>query len=322
MLGETLASFAAMEGQSSVRAELIVVDNNSSDETPDLARRFAARQAGTRYILEREPGLSNARNTGIREASARIIAFADDDVFFEPGWTDALFAAFREFPQAGCAGGKTTPLFEAGSPSWLHETLLYMYGSTNFGDEPCWMEFPAHPFGVNMAFRREVFDRIGGFDPRLGRIGDSLLSGEETDVFRRAHRAGLRTRYVPGAVLRHRIPASRTDLRWVLERSYWQGISDVVVQQLHEPASRWALLDMARRDAVWLLRELTGGQLNPRRVLWHLNDRPLHARCWAQIRQGRLRQALKEALLRPTRPLQEVGETFDLTMGPEERSRP
>jgi len=308
ILGETLASYAALAAASAVRAELVVVDNNSSDATAGIARDFVAAHGDARYIFEATPGLSHARNTGIREARGEIIAFADDDVFFEAGWLDALMRAFAAWPEAGCVGGKTLPHFEAGTPPWLHETLLYMYGSTNSGDAEAWMDYPKHPFGVNMAFRREVFQRIGWFDPRLGRIGDSLLSGEESDIFRRVHVAGFRTRYIPDAVLRHRIPATRTDPDWVLLRSYWQGISDVVFRQLHEPLGRLGLLRQALADAGWMLRHHSGGYPNPRAMLWHHKALPLHARAWSEIRRGRIRQALKEALLRSTRPYRPQGQ--------------
>lgn len=303
-MAETLASFDALVASSQVRAELLLVDNNSSDATAYIAREFSERRNDTRYILEARPGLSHARNTGIRAARGEIIAFADDDVFFEAGWLDTLMQAFAAWPEAGCIGGKTLPYFEAGQPSWLHETLVYMYGSTSSGDHEIWMDYPKHPFGVNMAFRREVFQRIGWFDPRLGRIGDSLLSGEESDIFRRVHEAGFRTRYIPEAVLRHRIPASRTDPDWVMQRSYWQGISDVVFRQLLEPLGRIGLLRLALADARWLLRHHTGGYFSPRAILWHHTGLPLHARSWSEIRLGRIHQALKEALLRSTRPYQ------------------
>ena len=307
ILGDTLESFAALAVASTVRTELLIVDNNSSDATARIAQDFVAGRTDARYIFEATPGLSHARNTGIREARGEIIAFADDDVFFEPGWLDALMQAFAAWPEAGCVGGKTLPYFETGEPPWLHETLLYMYGSTSTGDVGTWMDYPKHPFGVNMAFRREVFQRIGWFDPRLGRIGDSLLSGEESDIFRRVHDVGFRTRYLPEAILRHRIPATRTDPDWVLQRSYWQGISDVVFRQLHEPLGRFGLLRLALADALWMLRHHTGGHLNPRNILWHHMGLPLHARCWSEVRRGRIRQSFKEALLRSTQPYQATG---------------
>ncbi|MDP2829309.1 MAG: glycosyltransferase family A protein [Sulfuricellaceae bacterium] len=302
ILGETLASYATLAAATAVRAELLIVDNHSSDATARIAREFVAGRSDARYLFEATPGLSHARNTGIKEARGEIIAFADDDVFFEPGWLDALMRVFTDFPEAGCVGGRTQPYFETGTPPWLHQTLLYMFGATNSGDVEAWMNYPKHPFGVNMAFRREVFQRIGWFDPRLGRIGDSLLSGEESDIFRRVHEAGIRTRYTPDAFLRHRIPASRTDPDWVLKRSYWQGISDVVFRQLHEPLGRLDLLRQALADAGWMLKHHTGGHLSPRAILWNHTGLPLHARSWSEIRRGRIRQALKEALSRSTKP--------------------
>jgi GT2 family glycosyltransferase len=162
------------------------------------------------------------------------------------------------------------------------------------------MEYPKHPFGVNMAFRRRVFERIGVFDPRLGRVGGTLLSGEETDLFRRVHLAGFRTLYVPSAVLHHRIAPSRATPDWVLERSYWQGVTEVVLRQLYDPMSRFALLRLALRDLRWLVRHHAGGHLQPRAIYWHHRGLPLHARAWSKLRRGRIRQALKEVFTRST----------------------
>lgn len=305
ILGDTLASLtpAVQQAQADgISAELIIIDNHSSDVTAEIARKYCATHPWARYVFEPEIGLSYARNRGIREAQGSILAFTDDDVLFKPGWLRALASAFQAYPQAYCVGGKTIPLFEGGTPPWLHDHLLYMYGVIDCGDEICWFDYPKHPYGVNMAFRRKVFDQVGLFDPRLGRIGKSLLSGEEADLFRRVYAAGYKILYTPFAVLQHRIPAARTEKSWVLKRSYWQGVSEVVYRQIDSPLSRVALLGQALREALELLKKLKGPSWHPKTIFWHLHGLPLHVRAWYIARTGFILQSLREAIrLRPLR---------------------
>ncbi|BCX89348.1 glucosyl-dolichyl phosphate glucuronosyltransferase [Methylomarinovum tepidoasis] len=305
ILGDTLASLVPAVGEAEangVAVELILIDNHSSDSTGEIGKCFAADHAWARYVFEPETGLSYARNRGIQEARGDILAFADDDVFFDSSWLKALAEAFCTHPDAGCVGGKTIPLFESGEPLWLHEHLLYMYGVTNSGDAICWFEPPKHPYGVNMAFRRHLFERVGLFDPRLGRIGKSLLSGEEADFFKRVYAAGYKVLYTPFAVLWHRIPAARTEKSWVLRRSYWQGISDVVHQQIDSPLSRGSLVSQAARETYDLFHRVKGPSWNPRKIFWHIRELPFYARSWHMAKLGFILQSLREAIrLRPIR---------------------
>lgn len=250
-LKDTLESFLKIELPTDVPVELLVVDNNSSDETPLIARTFADRHSNVvRVVREPRSGLSYARNTGIKAAKGDIIAFADDDVYFDSKWVIELASVFGQDPEAYCMGGKSIPLFEDSKPEWLSPSLLPLYSCANSGDEVKIMQYPEYPFGVNMAFRRKVFDIIGTFDTSLGRIGSSLLSGEEADLFYRISRAGLKTVYTPHAIVHHRIPRARTEKKYVLRRNYWQGISNVVFRQLYNPAPKRELA----RAAIWEVR--------------------------------------------------------------------
>ncbi|WP_059753485.1 glycosyltransferase family 2 protein [Thiobacillus denitrificans] len=297
MLGETLESYAEMASSCTSTAELIIVDNNSTDNTEIVARSFLTQQKNMgRYLYEPTAGLSHARNLGITEARGEIVAFVDDDVFFEPGWTDAIVRAFREQKDTGCVGGHTTSFFETGIPSWMHPSFTYMYGSTDSGENPHWMAYPEHPFGVNMAFRRTALMEEGGFDTRLGRIRDNLLSSEESLLFWRFYRAGRGCWFAPDARLRHRIPADRTTVEWVLKRSYWQGISDIVFQQIVEPKRPIALIGDAILTANKLVRALTGGKLKPHHVYWHYRAQMFHTRVFMAFLRGRIRQLLREAI--------------------------
>jgi GT2 family glycosyltransferase len=242
------------------------------------------------------PGLSLARNLGLREAKSEIVAFADDDVYFEPGWLDAIVAAFRDHPDADCIGGHTTPHFETAPPDWMESAQKRMYGSTEFGDQSRWMVHPEMPFGVNMAFRRNALVEIGGFDPRLGRIGENLLSCEEILLFQQMNDLGRRCWYCAEARLLHRIPADRTTPEWLIRRMYWQGVSESVLEQVRSPkgpAKLWgeALLWAGR----WIVRSITR-LASPRHLLGRDRNRDLHARARQARFRGRLRQSVNEAL--------------------------
>jgi GT2 family glycosyltransferase len=237
--------------------------------------------------------LSNARNSGARAAKYDVIAFVDDDVFVRTGWLNAIGGAFAAFPQIACVGGNTIPVFESGRPSWVDDGLLPFFGATCLGEARREMRYPEHPFGVNMAIRRAVLDAIGGFNPGLGRTRSGLRSNEESDLFRRASAAGFRTLYEPAAVIEHRVPAGRAQQRWVLSRSYWQGVSDVLMHCVDVGSySRRQLLREGFGELLGLLRETHGGHVSPRRILWHLHGLPFEAKVHRAYRAGKARQLI------------------------------
>jgi glycosyltransferase involved in cell wall biosynthesis len=300
ILEDTLESFLQVARPEGVSVELLIVDNNSSDDTPRIAKAFADRHSGlVRVIREPATGLSHARNAGIAAARGDIIAFADDDVYFDREWVIALLSAFSQDAAAQCVGGQSVPLFEGGQPDWISSALLPVYGSTNSGDEMKIMQFPEHPFGLNMAFRRAVFDVVGTFNTRLGRSGSSLLSNEESELFHRVSRAGLKVIYTPRAVVRHRIPRARAEKRYLLRRNYWQGVSDVILRESHGRSPRRELVRNAAREirkTTWYLRFLL------RRVLVRRGgeDKPSFME-WLGLtyRLGTIRQILRE-IVSPT----------------------
>jgi GT2 family glycosyltransferase len=228
--------------------------------------------------------------------------FVDDDVYFEPGWASAMLDAFAQHPDADAVGGRIVPLFEAGRPKWLVDSLLPVYGQTNCGSTMRWLVYPEQPFGGNMAFRREVFEKVGLFDPRLGRDGKRLLSNEEIDFFFRFHQQGLRVLYEPNALLHHRIPADRTKPEWVCSRYYWQGVSDIVFRQITSPRSRWRLAFEGIGEWLREANTIRGGHISPRRIHWHIKGLSVEQRANRSERLGTCHQKLREALrLVPTK---------------------
>lgn len=208
--------------------EIIIVDNASSDNTPDAAAEF-----GVRYVHEETIGLSQARNRGIAESKGDFIAFVDDDAWPEAHWLHALDQAFCD-PKVGGAGGKILPVWKylPRWPDWLDERLRNCFTVLDLG-EAKYLCYPTYPYGTNIAFRKTLLNDVGGFNHQLGRIGNRLLSGEETELCLRIEKAGYFIRYTPNAVVHHCVHEDRMNKRWLIERFHWQGITTAIVHKKH-----------------------------------------------------------------------------------------
>lgn len=255
--------------------ECVVVNNNSTDQTSAQFADFASRHPGLnlRMVDEARQGLSHARNCGITASRGEIIAIIDDDERINPGFLAAYIDLFDRHPEAMSAGGRVIATYEeCPRPRWMSRfTEEPIANPMDYGDKVC--EFPAGriPAGGNMAFRREVFNRFGFFNPELGRVGDRLIGGEESDLFERLTRAGAKCYYVPEAVMWHLIPARKLTREYLQNLSYNIGVSQrrraelggrVLGLYLRE-AMKWGatllialfwLITLRSAKALWLLR--------------------------------------------------------------------
>jgi glycosyltransferase involved in cell wall biosynthesis len=224
-LVETLDSLAKL--QSSDPWEVIVVDNNSSDDTRDVVERARAHfPARLTYAFEREQGRSAALNHGFGLAGGDIIVTTDDDVRVPVDWLTRIGNAFA-IQEREYIGGRVLPIWGAPRPRWLPDhggSQWAVIALLDFGPEPIRIGTRV-PLGVNMAFRRRALDAVGGFNPRIGRKAGTLLGQEVREWCLRAHEAGLRGDYIPDVTLRHVIPADRLNKRYFRRWFYWRGIS-------------------------------------------------------------------------------------------------
>jgi glycosyltransferase involved in cell wall biosynthesis len=214
LLKGTLEALASQEVPDSLKWEIVVVDNNSRDTTAQVVTAFSKTTATpVRYVFEPRQGLSHARNRGVKEARGSIIAFTDDDVLPAPDWITQVAAAIDRWNAHG-VGGRILPRWETLPPRWLTDNrhLLNRIAVMDF-EASRLLELPleARPqvWGANMAFRREVFQRIGEFDPRRGIVGKKLARGEDTDLIDRALERGLKIAYDPALTVFHRIGSDR-----------------------------------------------------------------------------------------------------------------
>ncbi|MBW4652411.1 MAG: glycosyltransferase [Kaiparowitsia implicata GSE-PSE-MK54-09C] len=213
--------------------EVIVVNNASTDHTESVLQAYD--DSRLRYLIEPTLGLSVARNTGAAAARGDILAYLDDDAIAPPTWLHSLYEAFQSHDQMAIAGGKIILQWATSSrpPQWLSPTLASSLGAYDLGDAPVWIEQPGQtPRGANYALRRQVWQHNGGFNSTLGRIGETLLSNEETLMTEQALLAGWQVGYFPTAWVWHRVTEARLSHAWFLNRSWWQGISDYQRERL------------------------------------------------------------------------------------------
>ena len=230
-LRETLRSLATLSARDSWEA--IVVDNNSTDDTRTVVRLLALGfPAPLRYVFEPTPGRSAALNTGIHAAQGEIILTTDDDVRVEPDWLDCAGAALDQL-QCDYVSGRVLPMWRAPLPGWLADRpgpQWAVIALLDYGASP--LELTTRmPLGVNMAFRRRVFETVGLWDTRLGRKAGTLLGQEVREWCIRARARGVRGYYSPELVVRHVIPARRLKKAYFRRWFYWRGISRALLYQ-------------------------------------------------------------------------------------------
>jgi glycosyltransferase involved in cell wall biosynthesis len=182
--------------------EIVVVDNNSTDDTAAVVQSVVAMDHRMRYVFEPKQGLSHGRNTGIALARAPIIAFCDDDVRVADDWIVELKRAFDEHPEIDYVGGRVLPHWLEPPPAWLTSSHWSPLAVQDYGDQPR-VSGPDHAVclvGASLAFRRTVFERVGLFTPALGRIKEGIGSTEDHEMQLRMWREGMGGLYAPSVL--------------------------------------------------------------------------------------------------------------------------
>jgi glycosyltransferase involved in cell wall biosynthesis len=227
----------------SVPFEVIIVDNNSTDDTTAVVRRIVATDSRLRYAFEPRQGLSYGRNTGIALARGPIIAFSDDDVRVAEDWIEELKRTFDAHPEIDYVGGRVLPCWLQPPPAWLTSSHWSPLAVQDYGSEPV-VSGPEHAVclvGASLAFRRTVFDRVGLFAHALGRIKDGIGSTEDHEMQLGVWRAGMRGLYAPSVL----------------------AMADVTVDRLSRKYHRRWHTGHGRHCAMMRLREFVPSDLGP-----------------------------------------------------------
>jgi GT2 family glycosyltransferase len=264
----TLQSFSKLCLSAESSVELLVVDNNSKDNTREVTQEFAAQaQFPVRYVFEAKQGRSAALNSGILQAQGEIIVFTDDDVVFHHDWLLNLKRTFDSYHCAAVAG-KVVPQWNHAKPDWLDMEGQFAVVHFDLGDETKEIRIP--PLGANSAFRRGVFQQYGLFRLDLGVNGTRhTITCDDTEFGERLIRAGERIVYCPNAIVYHPVDPERTTKKYFLSWYYYNGIS--VTRMSGIPAEgvfwfgapRWLYREMLTNLAKWTLT------LQPSRRFYH-----------------------------------------------------
>ena len=186
-----------------------------------------------RLIAEARPGLSNARNQALKESASEYVAYFDDDVQVSPQWIEGFFEAVQSHA-ADCVVGPVSPVFEQTVPDYLQSEHALSHITSPYTQRgPRMFVLPpdvAHEVpGCNFGVRRQAAIDVGGFDPRLGSCGKTIIAGEDVEFGRQLVRAGKKVVYQPRCALGHVISAQKLSKEWFRPREYggglWRGMA-------------------------------------------------------------------------------------------------
>lgn len=204
--------------------EVWVVDNNSSDSTAEVARKYTEEHPHFEYVCESRVGLSHARNTGFRQARAPWVAYLDDDARAHPDFVEQALRTIDEEDYA-FFGGPDIPWYPFGRPRWYRDH--YVDNQLPYS-EVATLRPGEYAFGCLMVMRRDLLEEYGGFDPELGMRGTTVGYNEETDLQDRLRRAGIVIGWQPALRIDHAIAPHKLSLEWFFRAAFALGRDHVL----------------------------------------------------------------------------------------------
>ena len=302
-LAALLESLTALNRPADLTWEVVVVDNGSTDATPEVLEQFKGRLP-LNPAQEETPGLSNARNRAVAVARGRYLCWTDDDVELHEDWLAAYARAFRRHPEAAVFGGRIDPKLEPPTPAWFAK-LLHLWPITDivaardFGNQPIPLSFEQGvvPWGANYAVRAEE-QRGHLYDPQLGVSPNQRRSGEEAQVMFEILQGGATGWWVPDSRVFHIYPPHRQSLEYFRQhyvaigesQAYLDSTRDTHFMNRDGRAPRLVQADPAslRRRIAFnsLFYRLFKGLGLTRRSLYHLRRLALYAGALAYREAG------------------------------------
>lgn len=202
--------------------EVIVVNNNSNDNTQPITKSFIKNRHSFRLVSETKQGLSHAKNRGWKEAKGKYVAYIDDDAIAQTDWVEQIINFHKTHPSIQVFGGPYDRFFHNSPPSWLPEN----YGTLNLGkrirqlnSRNEWLS------GSNIIFNKLILEKYGGFVTDLGMKGDKILYGEETELLVRLKKDGESIYYVPSISVKHLVADYKLHFWWILKSDYYRNFS-------------------------------------------------------------------------------------------------
>lgn len=210
----------------SVNYEVIIIDNNSTDNTNLIIKNFIKKCSNFRTYTEKNQGLAFARNTGFKKAFGNYIAYIDDDSIAPNNWIEEIISFIKRHPNVKVFGGGYKGYSLEENIGWLPENYCNNYLGENervlnIGEE--WIT------GTNMIFDKNVLEFYGGFNTLLGMKGYKTNYGEETELLLKMHKDGIEVYYCPKITVFHLIPNYKTKMSFLLKSDYYRAKSSVFI---------------------------------------------------------------------------------------------
>jgi len=186
--------------------EIIIINNNSPGNTKEIALEFQEKHKSidTKYLEEKNQGLSFARNRGIKEAKYELVTFIDDDAFLKEDFLQNTVEVFKKSENTIAIGGQILLSYEGKIPSWENKYLNSLLGYFKPSNSTFIFSTKNYPRGSNMTFRKKIFNEIGMFNVKLGRIGGQMIGGEEKEIFSRIYQLKkYNVLYIPSVMVYH-----------------------------------------------------------------------------------------------------------------------
>lgn len=213
--------------------EILIIDNSPDFINSKEVKKTYKHIENLKYIIEKTPGLSNARNIAAEHAKSDFVAFMDDDAIATPQWLEKILEAIETFgDEVDVVGGRIDPIWGKPRPEWLGDELLGHVSVVNWGGS-CRAAAKDEWFaGANITFRVKALQKHGGFAINLGRKGGgaTLLSNEESDLINKIRASGHLLIYQPDAKVDHLVEEKRLKRSWFRRRASWQAVSDFLMK--------------------------------------------------------------------------------------------
>ncbi|MEM8987214.1 MAG: glycosyltransferase family 2 protein [Pseudomonadota bacterium] len=249
----TVNSLLACAPATTLTMTLIVVDNNSKDDTKEVVERMMAAHPGRiRYVFEQKQGQPAALNAGIEAADGDLIGFIDDDEQVPEDWLTTVEAAFQD-EGVTFVSGRCVPDWKAEAPEWLPVNRKGLVGLLDYGDAPFEMDTltKGRSFvGGNSVVRTEAARKVGGYSLWL-------TYGNDAEFGVKLVNAGYKGRYVPALKIVHEIPADRLTKKYVRKRAMLNHRATVQIRKKW-PAIDKLFLGFPIKIAYYKVRKMIG----------------------------------------------------------------
>ncbi len=237
VLSETLEALTRVD-RTGIDCSIIVIDNNSSDNTAQVVKEYQTRLPVC-YLREPRPGKSCALNKALRECALKeFVVFTDDDVTPKPNWFQEIVSSVEKWPGIAVFGGKIEPVWpDNKQPEWATTDWILAFGFSRhqYAEGEAFYEPPACPFGPNFWVRKGVLQKVPFFDETLiwGPTPRNRIMGDEAGFLMQLQRSGFEILYYPKAEVYHRILPKACNLGWLRQRAYTHGRGQIRLLGLH-----------------------------------------------------------------------------------------